>query len=54
MKLNKARQMLSDKFLSALKEDKIPWKRGWRTTHPSNAVSNNHNVVARSCSCNGT
>lgn len=26
----------------ALKEDKIPWKRGWRTSQPYNAVSGNN------------
>lgn len=42
MKQNKARQLLSNKFMEALKEDKIPWKRGWRTSQPYNAVSGNN------------
>ena len=42
MKRNKARQLLSKKFMEALKEDKIPWKRGWRTSQPYNAVSGNN------------
>lgn len=28
--------------MEALKEDKIPWKRGWRTSQPYNAVSGNN------------
>lgn len=28
--------------MNALKEDKIPWKRGWRNSQPYNAVSNNN------------
>ena len=28
--------------MEALKQDKIPWKRGWRTSQPYNAVSGNN------------
>ncbi len=40
MELSKFRQEMADKFIAALKEDKIPWHRGWeRMERPVNAVS---------------
>lgn len=38
--MNKVREQLVQEFLSALKEDTIPWEQGWASTGtPQNAVS---------------
>lgn len=39
MKLNKARQLLADKFVKSLKEKEIPWYRGWITLNPVSCIS---------------
>ena len=40
MELSKFRQEMADKFIAALKEDKIPWHQGWeRIERPVNAIS---------------
>lgn len=40
MKMNKMREQISQAFLEALKENEIPWQRGWMAERPINAVSN--------------
>lgn len=39
-KLTKTRELLKDKFIACLNEDKIIWKRGWNIVKCHNAVSN--------------
>ena len=40
MKLNKLREEMAQAFIDALKEDRIPWERGWQSQdRPRNAVS---------------
>ncbi|MCR5625350.1 MAG: ArdC family protein, partial [Lachnospiraceae bacterium] len=41
MQLNKMRQELADAFVAALKEDEIPWARGWSVVRHQNAVTGN-------------
>lgn len=40
MKMNKVREQISQAFLESLKENELPWKKGWMTERPYNAVSN--------------
>lgn len=40
MKMNKVREQISQAFLESLKENELPWKKGWITERPYNAVSN--------------
>ena len=40
MKPNKTREMLKERYLDALKEDKIPWERGWGASRLYNGTSN--------------
>ncbi len=40
MKVNKLREQMSQTFLEALKENEIPWQRGWIAERPLNVVSN--------------
>lgn len=40
MKLTKTRELLKDKFLECLNEEKIIWERGWNLVKCHNAVSN--------------
>lgn len=40
MKMNKIREQISQAFLEALKENELPWRRGWVGNQPLNAVSN--------------
>lgn len=37
--LNKARELLIQKYIDALKQEKIPWERGWNRDLPRNAIS---------------
>lgn len=39
-KLNKAREMLINKYIEALEQEQIPWERTWYTSRPKNAISN--------------
>lgn len=42
MKLNKAREELTKMYLDSLKEDKLPWRKGWEndyTMHQQNPIS---------------
>lgn len=41
MKMSKTREILIEEFLKSLKEDEIPWERGWTIRNPCNAKSNN-------------
>ena len=40
MKLTKTRELLKDKFIECLNEEKIIWERGWNIVKCHNAVSN--------------
>lgn len=40
MKMNKVREQISQAFLESLKENELPWKKGWITERPYNAVCN--------------
>ena len=40
VKPNKTREMLKERYLDALKEDKIPWERGWGASRLYNGTSN--------------
>ena len=39
MAQNKMREEMSAAFIAALKEDKIPWRRGWEFSYPVNAIT---------------
>lgn len=39
-KLTKTREFLVNEFVKALKEERIPWERGWRNSQNMNAISN--------------
>jgi len=34
MKLNKMREEIANQFITALKEDKIPWRKDWSAIPP--------------------
>lgn len=38
-KLNKARELLIEKYTEALKREEIPWQKGWYTNLPCNAIT---------------
>lgn len=38
-RMNKTRQQLTDFFIAALKEEKLPWRAVWHTAPPVNAVT---------------
>lgn len=40
MKMNKVREQISQAFLESLKENELPWQKGWLTERPYNAASN--------------
>ncbi len=40
MKMNKVREQISQVFLESLKENELPWQKGWMTERPYNTVSN--------------
>lgn len=40
MKMNKVREQISQAFLESLKENELPWQKGWMTERPYNTVSN--------------
>ncbi len=40
MKMNKVREQISQNFLESLKENQLPWQKGWMTERPYNVVSN--------------
>ncbi len=40
MKINKVREQISQVFLESLKENELPWQKGWMTERPYNTVSN--------------
>lgn len=40
MKMNKVREQISQAFLESLKQNELPWQKGWITERPYNAVSN--------------
>ena len=39
VKMTKTRQLLIDKFIQCLEEDRILWAKPWKVVHPVNAVS---------------
>lgn len=43
MKLNKMREEIANQFITALKEDKIPWRKDWSAVSdmPVNAITDN-------------
>lgn len=38
-KLNKARELLIQKYIDSLKQNKLPWEKGWHMDLPRNAIS---------------
>lgn len=37
--LNKARELLIQKYVDALKQEQIPWQMGWYRDLPKNAIT---------------
>ena len=48
VKLSKTRQFIIDEFINCLKEDRIPWEKGWTSLSMMNAVSN-HQYSGLNC-----